>query len=132
VQLVVADAAPTLVTDADLLRHVLRNLVSNAAKFTAEGTVEVTASRRADEVAVVVRDSGVGIGPDDLTRIFEEFYQVRTPLHARTKGTGLGLPFAQRVAGALGGRIDVESTPGVGSTFTLLLPAEPPAPQVSG
>lgn len=124
VRLVVDDSAPTVTTDVDLLRHVLRNLVSNAAKFTAEGVVEVGATLRGEVVAVSVRDSGVGIGADDLPRIFEEFYQVRTPLHTSAKGTGLGLPFAQRVAGALGGRIEVESTPGVGSTFTLLLPAQ--------
>ncbi|GAA1958342.1 ATP-binding protein [Nocardioides panacihumi] len=124
VRLVVDDSAPIVTTDVDLLRHVLRNLVSNAAKFTAEGVVEVGAALRGDLVAVSVRDSGVGIGSEDLPRIFEEFYQVRTPLHTSAKGTGLGLPFAQRVAGALGGRIEVESTPGVGSTFTLLLPSK--------
>lgn len=127
VRLVVAAEAPPVVTDAALLRHVLRNLISNAAKFTAEGVVEVTASRRGDRVAVAVADTGLGIAPDDLARIFEEFYQVRTPLHPSTRGTGLGLPFAQRVAVSLGGSIEVESTPGVGSTFTLLLPLELPA-----
>jgi signal transduction histidine kinase len=130
VRLVVGDA-PTVNTDADLLRHVLRNLLSNAAKFTAEGTVEVAAARDGELVVVTVIDSGMGIAPEDLARIFEEFYQVRTPLHASVKGTGLGLPFAQRVARALGGSIEVESTPGVGSTFTLLLPAEPPAPEAT-
>jgi signal transduction histidine kinase len=128
VRLVVEDGAPTVDTDVELLRHVLRNLLSNAAKFTAEGVVEVRASRRDDAVTIAVRDSGVGIEPDDLARIFEEFYQVRTPLHASVRGTGLGLPFAARVARALGGAIEVESTPGVGSTFTLVLPLEPAAP----
>ena len=128
VRLTVGAGAPTVETDVDLLRHVLRNLLSNAAKFTAEGAVEVTASRRGDTVAVAVRDSGVGIEPDDLARIFEEFYQARSPLHASVRGTGLGLPFAARVARALGGTIDVESTPGVGSTFTLVLPATVASP----
>ncbi|MDH2414724.1 sensor histidine kinase [Nocardioides sp. CER19] len=126
VRLVIGDAL-TVTTDGDMLRHVLRNLLSNAAKFTAQGTVEVAASRQGELVAVSVHDSGVGIEDADLARIFEEFYQVRTPLHTSAKGTGLGLPFAQRVARALGGSIEVESTPGVGSTFTLLLPVQPPA-----
>ncbi|GAB7006264.1 hypothetical protein JCM18899A_37370 [Nocardioides sp. AN3] len=129
VRLMVPDSAPPLRTDVDLLRHVLRNLLSNAAKFTAVGTVEVSTEHRGEAVAISVHDSGVGVEPEDLTRIFEEFYQVRTPLHTTAKGTGLGLPFAQRVASALGGRIEVESTPGIGSTFTLLLPAEGTMPE---
>lgn len=127
VRLVVGEGLPTISTDPGLLRHVLRNLLSNAAKFTAEGTVEIAAEVRSDAVAIAVRDSGVGIDPQDVTRIFEEFYQARTPLHASVKGTGLGLPFAQRVAAALGGSIGVESTPDEGSTFTLLLPVGQPA-----
>jgi signal transduction histidine kinase len=120
---------PVVRTDPDLLRPVLRNLFSNAAKFTADGLVEVRASHRGDTVTIAVSDSGVGIEPDDLAHIFEEFYQARTPLHASVRGTGLGLPFAARVARALGGSIDVESTPGVGSTFTLVLPVPaPPSP----
>jgi signal transduction histidine kinase len=126
VRLVVAEGAPTVETDVDLLRHVLRNLLSNAAKFTAEGAVEVRVSRTDDTVAISVRDSGVGIEGEDLARIFEEFYQARTPLHTSVRGTGLGLPFAARVARALGGTIEVESTPGAGSTFTLVLPASAP------
>jgi signal transduction histidine kinase len=126
VRLVVHDRAPVVSTDGDMVRHVLRNLLSNAAKFTAEGVIEVGAEEHDDHVTVAVRDSGVGIEPADMSRIFEEFYQVRTPLHTSAKGTGLGLPFAQRVAVALGGRIEVESTPGVGSSFTLRLPLHPP------
>lgn len=130
VRLVVAPGAPTVPTDADLLRHVLRNLLSNAAKFTAEGTVEVTTAQEGAAVTITVRDSGVGISADDLSRVFEEFYQVRTPLHASVKGTGLGLPFARRVATALGGSLTALSTPGEGSSFIVSLPlAGPPAPE---
>jgi signal transduction histidine kinase len=113
--------ADVLVTDPDLLRHVLRNLLSNAAKFTVAGTVLLTAGGDAETVELEVRDTGVGIADDDLTRIFEEFYQAPTPLHASAKGTGLGLPFAQVVAGALGGHIEVTSTVGEGSSFRLRL-----------
>jgi len=115
-------------TDPDLVRHVLRNLLSNAAKFTADGVVELSAIREDDHVVLAVRDTGVGIAEEDRARIFEEFYQARTPLHATARGTGLGLPFAALVAQALGGHIDVTSTPGEGSRFALRLPAEGPAP----
>jgi signal transduction histidine kinase len=126
VRLVVGERFPTISSDGDLLRHILRNLLSNAAKFTAHGTVEVTASAVDGTVAIAVRDSGVGIEAAEQARVFEEFYQARTPLHTSTKGSGLGLPFAQRVAAALGGAITLDSTPGEGSTFTLVLPAGGP------
>ncbi|MBL7497881.1 response regulator [Frankia sp. CNm7] len=141
-----------LTTDETLLARVLRNLVSNALKFTERGEVLLTARRGAgdgdasgddhrldgrhpegpghpaeDTVVFSVRDTGIGIAPDDLDRIFEEFYQVRTPLHARVRGTGLGLPYARRVIMLLGGRLEVVSEPGRGSTFTVTLPRRPAA-----
>ena len=109
-------------TDPDLLRHVLRNLLSNAAKFTATGTVRFVVEATEESVAVAVADTGLGMTEEERARVFEEFFQARTPLHATTKGTGLGLPFALSVAQALGGDIRVQSEPGVGSTFTLQLP----------
>lgn len=119
-----ADA--TVWTDPDLLRHVLRNLLSNAAKFTASGTVTVSVQVDGDGTAISVTDTGLGMSDEERARVFEEFFQARTPLHATTKGTGLGLSFAASVAQALGGEIEVESTPGVGSRFTLHLPPSPP------
>jgi signal transduction histidine kinase len=119
-------------TDPDLLRHVLRNLLSNAAKFTAEGEVVLSATTGGEDeeyVDLAVRDTGLGIAPEDLTRIFEEFFQAPSPLQASVRGTGLGLPFAQVVAGALGGHIEVESTLGEGSTFRLRLPRSGPIPE---
>jgi len=115
-------APDVLTTDPDLLRHVLRNLLSNAAKFTAAGRVRLTASAEGDMIELAVSDTGLGISADDLPRIFEEFFQAASPLHAGTRGTGLGLPFAQVVAAALGGRIEVTSTVGEGSCFSLRLP----------
>lgn len=122
VELELDDGSLSLVTDAVLLGHVLRNLLSNAAKFTTEGTILLRARADGDHVVLEVRDSGVGIPPEHLPRVFEEFYQVPTPLQAQVKGTGLGLPFAQVVAGELGGRIAVESAVGAGSRFWLRLP----------
>ena len=115
-----------LCTDPDLVRHVLRNLLSNAAKFTTTGSVRLTFEARGETAAFIVADTGVGMSEDDRRLAFEEFFQARTPLHASTKGTGLGLPFAASVAQALGGEIEVESTLGVGSCFTLRLPQRSP------
>lgn len=128
VRMVVPDlpAGAALRTDPDLLRHVLRNLLSNAAKFTADGSVTLAAEPGPDGTSISVTDTGVGMSDEERSRVFEEFFQARTPLHATTKGTGLGLSFAASVAQALGGDIEVTSTPGVGSRFTLHLPVSPP------
>lgn len=109
-------------TDPDLLRHVLRNLLSNAAKFTTGGTIHLTTTIEGDTLVVTVTDTGVGMSEEDRGRVFEEFFQARTPLHADAGGTGLGLPFALRVAQALGGTITVDSAPGEGSSFAVRLP----------
>ncbi|HEU4973870.1 MAG TPA: ATP-binding protein [Baekduia sp.] len=113
---------PLLHTDEDKLVQILRNLISNALKFTARGEVAVTAERDGDVVAFRVRDTGVGIAPDDLERIFEEFVQVGGVQQRRTRGTGLGLPLSRKLAELLGGRIEVESELGRGTTFTVRLP----------
>ena len=124
----VFDAAPAgvaLETDKAKLSQVLRNLVSNALKFTEKGEVRVTC--RADRDGMVsfdVRDTGIGIERGNLHRIFEEFGQVESPLQARVKGTGLGLPLSRRLAELLGGTLGVESEPGAGSTFTLTVPTQ--------
>lgn len=124
VRLEVTDPGPAgaLRSDPELLRHVLRNLLSNAAKFTENGEVGLSARLDGDRVHIEVRDTGLGMSPEDQAHVFEEFYQVRTPLHATVRGTGLGLPFAQRVAHALGGEVTLSSEPGTGSVFTLSLP----------
>ena len=120
------DPAGTLRSDPELIRHVLRNLLSNAAKFTESGEIGLSARSDDDRVLIEVRDTGQGMSPEDQALVFEEFYQARTPLHATVRGTGLGLPFAQRVAHALGGRVTLHSEPGNGSAFTLDLPAAGP------
>ena len=126
VRLVVVDPGPAgaIRSDPELIRHVLRNLLSNAAKFTEDGEVELSARLDGDRAHIVVRDSGLGMSPEDQAHVFEEFYQARTPLHATVRGTGLGLPFAQRVAHALGGEVTLSSEPGKGSVFTLSLPTD--------
>ena len=118
-------------TDRTLLRHVLRNLLSNAVKFTESGTVSMTATREGDVARIAVRDSGVGIAEDDQPRVFEEFYQVRGALQSQAKGSGLGLPFARRVARVLGGDLLLTSAAGQGSTFTVELPATGPVEEAT-
>jgi signal transduction histidine kinase len=78
--------------------------------------------RAADTITFTVADTGIGISPDNLQLIFEEFSQIEHPLQRRSKGTGLGLPLCRKLAGLLGGRVEVASEVGVGSTFSLVLP----------
>jgi signal transduction histidine kinase len=115
-------------SDRELVRHVLRNLLSNAAKFTESGTVTLAVDQEPERTTISVTDTGVGLDEEDRHRVFEEFFQARSPLHATVRGTGLGLPFALRVAQALGGDIEVESAAGRGSRFALHLPLRPPEP----
>jgi signal transduction histidine kinase len=114
---------PALRSDEVLLAQVLRNLLTNALKFTEAGSVRLSVRRVGDDVEFVVADTGTGIPSELQERVFEEFYQVPGSKPVSGKGTGLGLPYARRLAGILGGGLRVDSTPGEGSTFTLSLPA---------
>lgn len=118
--------------DAKRLRQVLLNLLGNAIKFTEEGRVEVEleAIERSDirpsfQLQVVVRDSGIGIPAEALSRIFEPFTQADASMSRRFGGSGLGLAICRRVMLALGGDLRVSSEPGIGSTFTIEYPVEP-------
>ena len=107
------------------LSQILINLTANAIKFTDHGGVWLTVRRRpdlgVDAVALSVTDTGRGILPADQARLFEAFTQVETESAPQREGSGLGLHLSQRLAGLLGGHITVESSPGTGSTFTLVL-----------
>jgi signal transduction histidine kinase len=120
-----ADDMPELVTDEAKVAQILRNLISNALKFTEKGEVRVRGQYDDESKLAVfsVRDTGIGIAPDDQTRIFEEFSQLDTRLQKKTKGTGLGLPLSRSLAELIGGTIRVESVLGQGSVFTLAIPA---------
>ncbi len=132
------DAAPaTIFTDDQRLQQVLRNLLSNAFKFTEAGRVELMLDAAPDDtpyaLSVTVRDTGIGIAEDKLRLIFEAFQQADGTTSRRFGGTGLGLSISREIARALGGEIRVTSVPGEGSTFELLLPIytapiEPAAP----
>jgi PAS domain S-box-containing protein len=126
--LAASEALGPFVTDEAKLRQILLNLVSNAIKFTAEGGVEIAIGPHGDaQVAIAVNDSGIGITPDDQRVVFEEFRQVDASSTREAGGTGLGLAIARKLAQLLGGDITIESTPGVGSRFTVTLPRLLPA-----
>jgi PAS domain S-box-containing protein len=110
-------------TDCVKARQVVQSLLSNAVKFTEGGEVRLTAERAADGSATItVRDTGAGIRPEHLERIWEPFWQAEAPLTRRVDGVGLGLGITRRLAALLGWEVRVESVHGSGSAFTLLLP----------
>jgi PAS domain S-box-containing protein len=122
---------PAVVCDADRIVQVLTNLLSNALKFTPEGgRVRLSVHRRAEQLAIRVSDTGYGIPQEDLPKLFSQFFRVQRP-GKEIKGTGLGLAIASRIVTGHGGRIEVESELGKGTTFTVLLPCAGPAPAAS-
>ncbi|MBK8599035.1 MAG: histidine kinase [Holophagales bacterium] len=118
------EGVPALWTDEGKVSQILRNLVSNALKFTERGEVRVSAklSEEGRRVVFSVADTGIGIPPEHLGRIFEEYAQVDSPLQRKVTGTGLGLPLSRKLAGLLGGSLTVESLAGQGSTFQATIP----------
>jgi signal transduction histidine kinase len=119
------DGAPLVLrSDPDKIRQILINLAGNAVKFTERGRISIRAERRDGELSITVEDTGAGISPDDQARLFRPFEQLETGLSRRHGGTGLGLYLSRRYADLLGGRIEVDSRPGEGSRFSLVLPEE--------
>jgi len=106
-------------SDRRLLAQIIRNLVSNAVKYTAAGRILVGCRRRGDKLRIEVWDTGIGIPAEELSAIFEEFHQLDNPARERSKGLGLGLAIVQRLAELLGHAIDVRSRPGKGSVFSV-------------
>jgi signal transduction histidine kinase len=113
-----------MTSDVDKIRQILVNLAGNAVKFTDEGTIRLDLERGNGDVCFVVSDTGIGIAPADIDRLFKPFAQLDTGLTRRHGGTGLGLYISRGLAELIGGRIVVESRPGKGSKFTLVLPAD--------
>ncbi|HEU0187765.1 MAG TPA: CHASE domain-containing protein [Gallionellaceae bacterium] len=109
-------------SDLGLLQSVLMNLVTNAIKFTAKGAVLVSARARGNEVLFQVWDTGMGIAPEHVERIFDEFYQVDNPQRDRSSGLGLGLAIVRRALTLLGAEVSCRSQPGRGSVFEFRLP----------
>ncbi len=119
-----ADPALEVNVDPDKVRQILLNLLSNSVKFTRPGgRIDVRCERRDDRVLIHVVDTGIGIAADRVTSVFEPFVQAHRTLIEPTGGVGLGLAISRDLARGMGGELTVESIPGMGSTFTLALPA---------
>ncbi|MEO6308622.1 MAG: ATP-binding protein [Nitrospiraceae bacterium] len=118
------DGLPILYTDEGKVSQILRNFISNALKFTERGEIRIMAAvdEERKDIIVSVADSGIGIKPEDQTRIFEEYVQVDSYVQQGVKGTGLGLPLCRKLARLLGGDVSVESQIGLGSVFRLTIP----------
>ena len=125
----------TMTTDETKLRQVLVNLLSNACKFTEDGSVRLEVERRGaddgERLVFRVEDTGIGMTPEQVERVFEEFAQADSSTQRRYGGTGLGLAISRRFARLMGGELAVTSRPGEGSTFTLELPARVAEPRAA-
>ncbi|KQQ63391.1 ATP-binding protein [Pseudomonas coleopterorum] len=114
---------PRLYTDDKKLAQILRNFISNSLKFTLAGEVRVSAKLESpSQIRFAVTDTGIGIPAELHGTLFEDFAQIDSPVQKRLRGTGLGLSLCKRFAELLGGTVGVESSPGVGSTFFVIIP----------
>src|SRR5262249_47333872 len=114
---------PPLTVDRDAIAQVLINLLDNAVKYSnGNKTIDVSVEEKADSVRIAVRDHGIGIPPSEQKKIFEKFYRVGSGLVHDVRGSGLGLAIVAHVVKAHGGRVEVRSSPGQGSIFTVVLP----------
>jgi len=124
-----AEGLPQVLADGVRMDQVFTNLLGNALKFTPRGgQITVTARQQGADLLMEIRDSGKGIPPEHLDRIFDRFYRVPLPDGERVEGTGLGLSICKAIVEEHGGRIWVESVMGQGSTFSFTLPTGRPAP----
>ena len=118
------DCVPVNITsDATLLEQILRNLLNNAIKYTERGSITIRVVRTGDAVTIAISDTGIGIDKSHQEAIFEEFYQVDNSQRSSEKGLGLGLAIVRRLAELLGHRLNLESSPGHGTTFSIIVPA---------
>jgi PAS domain S-box-containing protein len=113
---------PPIVSDRDMLKQILINLISNAAKFTEQGLIKLWVRRDGQTILLSVEDTGMGIPEEHLDHVFEKFYQVPEMMRGSLKGTGLGLSICKKYSSLLGGTLTVRSIEGQGSTFTLCIP----------
>ena len=118
---------PPIFTDDKKLSQILRNFISNALKFTPNGEVRVSAALvDGDRVTFAVADTGIGIAAEHIGALFQDFVQVDAPIQKRLRGTGLGLSLSRKLALLLGGDVEVQSTLGQGSRFSVTVPLKLP------
>jgi signal transduction histidine kinase len=120
----IPDGLPDIQGDRDRLIQVFINLISNAVKFTEQGTVTIRTRSSGDEITISVTDTGKGIAQEDLPKLFEKFKQVGDTLKTNQKGTGLGLPICKQIVAYHGGEITIESELGKGTAVTVKLPVD--------
>ncbi len=121
------DSKQVVASDQALLRRVLQNFLSNAIRYTQHGKVLLGCRRRGDRLRIEAWDTGVGIAPDKLDEVFEEFKRIDNPRHSQVKGLGLGLAITERIARILGHPLEVRSWPGKGTAFSIEVPLGDPA-----
>ncbi|QEE49314.1 response regulator [Flavobacterium alkalisoli] len=112
----------TILSDPYRIKQVLTNLISNAIKFTNEGSVEVTAVKKNESIQICIVDTGIGIAKESQSNVFKEFTQANPGIEKKFGGTGLGLTISRRIIELLGGTIELESEEGKGSVFTIIIP----------
>ena len=115
----------SVLIDAKIVRQIVLNLLSNALKFTGEGGISVTAALRGETIEVTVKDTGVGMSPDDLSRVGTRFHQARQEGVRGAKGSGIGLSLSKALARVHGGELQLSSEAGRGTTAVLRLPYRP-------
>ena len=118
------DNIKKLTNDQTKLRQILFNMLSNAAKFTKKGTVKLAITESGDDIKFAVIDTGIGMNEEQLGKVFEEFTQAESSTSKDYGGTGLGLPISKMMTEMMGGRMDVESEAGKGTTFSITIPIE--------
>tara|TARA_B100001750_G_scaffold235097_1_gene237208 strand:- start:128 stop:1453 length:1326 start_codon:yes stop_codon:yes gene_type:complete len=118
------DNIKKLTNDQTKLRQILFNMLSNAAKFTKKGTVTLAITESGDDIKFAVIDTGIGMNEEQLGKVFEEFTQAESSTSKDYGGTGLGLPISKMMTEMMGGRMDVESEAGKGTTFSITIPIE--------
>jgi two-component system sensor histidine kinase BaeS len=121
-----SESLPSVLVDTDRMTQVLNNLVSNALRYTTQGSIVLAASSDGRQVYLSVRDTGIGIEPEDLPFVFDRFYRAdKARQRADSNASGLGLAIAKAIVEAHGGMLTVESAPGQGTVFTIALPVSP-------